>query len=76
MNLRKDEVLKALTENVGKQLKQHSFRTLANFIAYFSNLEYLNQELFERIERELVKRLKVALLTNYSGKKKLYFICF
>lgn len=42
-------------------INQHSMRNIANMVTYCANLDYLNYNLFNTIESELLRRLEPLL---------------
>lgn len=41
-----------------RNVQKMTFRTLANITSYCANLGYVNNQLIDHLEREIVKRLK------------------
>ena len=64
MRAKNPAVLSLIAEVVEKQINNYSFRTIANVINYYANLEFTDPNLFQKLEKELIKRLKIALEIN------------
>jgi len=61
MRMKNNSILDLIIEDIENQINVFSFRTLANIVTHLTNLEYIKKSFFDKLEKELTKRLQLEL---------------